>query len=190
MADSQNVLDTGLNIDAQFATNSAENPLTDPLEQSLENTLDNELWQYAYQVYSQTGVEAALLALQDDHGADINLILQALWLASEGKQWTEACIPADYDQWIAEQVLPLRKMRRRMKVDWPEQEGFRQRVKNLELKAEQYGLEMLFEGGLQEVVMKDDEIKSEAGFVNSNLIQLAQYLNIPHNYFESLISLI
>ena len=194
MADSQNGLDTGLNIDAQFATNSVENPYSEPPEKHLENShdndLDNGLWQYACQVYSQAGVEAALLTLQDDHGADINLILQALWLASEGRAWTEACIPADYDQWIAEQVLPLRKMRRSMKVDWPEQEGFRQRVKNLELKAEQYGLEMLFEGGLQEDVMKDDEIKSEAGFVNSNLIQLAQYLNIPHNYFESLISLI
>lgn len=189
MADSQNGLDTGLNIDAQFATNSAENPLTDPLEQSLENTLDNELWQYAYQVYSQTCVEAALLALQDDHGADINLILQALWLASEGKQWTEACIPADYDQWIAEQVLPLRKMRRSMKVDWvekrgPQYENFRQQVKKLELKAEQHALAMLFHQSNRVLGQEESVTKT----LESNLSQLAAYLTIKPELMLSTLS--
>ncbi|MEH6451107.1 MAG: TIGR02444 family protein [Oleispira sp.] len=184
MADSQNGLDTGLNIDAQFATNRAENPLSE----HLENTLDNGLWQYACQVYSQAGVEAALLALQDDHGADINLILQALWLASEGKQWTKAYIPTDYDQWMEEQVLPLRQMRRSMKVEWVEKrgsqyEGFRQQVKKLELNAEQHALAMLF-------ALSDQEAKSDTGLVIANLAQLAEYSELSREKFEPLISLI
>jgi uncharacterized protein (TIGR02444 family) len=184
LADSQNSLDTGLNIDAQFATNRVENPLGE----HLENPLDNGLWQYACQVYSQADVEAALLALQDDHGADINLILQALWLASEAKQWTKACIPHDYDQWMEEQVLPLRQMRRRLKIEWVENrgsqyEGFRQQVKKLELNAEQHALAILF-------AKSDQEAKNERGLVLSNLAQLAEYSELSREKFELLISLI
>jgi uncharacterized protein (TIGR02444 family) len=193
LADSQNGLDTGLNIDAQFATNSAENPLAEPLAKHLENSLDNGLWQYACQVYSQAGVEAALLALQDDHGADINLILQALWLASEGKQWAETCIPNEYDQWMKEKVLPLRQMRRSMKVDWVEKRGsqyedFRQQVKKLELKAEQYALGMLFTGSQPAMAIESDARNSEAGSEISNLNQLAEYLQLSRDKFELLIS--
>ena len=187
MADSQNGLDTGLNIDAQFATNSVENPYSEPPEKHLENShdndLDNGLWQYACQVYSQAGVEAALLTLQDDHGADINLILQALWLASEGRAWTEACIPTNYDQWMKEQVLPLRLMRRSLKVDWvenkgPQYEGFRQQVKKLELKAEQYALGMLF---LQ--IENFEEPISVFENKHFNLEAVAKFFKIPEQNF-------
>ncbi len=150
-----------------FATNPPENPL----------------WNYACQVYSQVGVEAALLALQDDHGADINLILQALWLASEGQEWSKACIPAEYEKWMVEQVMPLRKMRRSMKVDWPQYEVFRQQVKTLELKAEQYGLAMLF-------VSCDEVGKGKAGSVISNLILLADYSELSIDRFDQLILLV
>jgi uncharacterized protein (TIGR02444 family) len=176
LADSQNGLDTGLNIDAHFATNPADSPL------------ENPLWLYACQVYSQAGMEVALLALQDDHGADINLILQALWLASEGQEWTKACIPNDYDQWMAEQVLPLRQMRRSLKIEWVENrgsqyEGFRQQVKKLELKAEQYALGMLFAN-------HDQSDKRKTGSVVSNLAQLAEYSKLSREEFKQLLSLV
>lgn len=181
MADSQNGLNTGLNTSAntgaQFATNSLENPL----------------WKYACQVYSQPGVEAVLLELQDEHGADINLILQALWLTTEGQEWTRACIPNDYSQWMAEQVLPLRQMRRNMKAEWGEQRGavyedFRQQVKKLELKAEQYALGMLF--------VNNDVQQEEAGLKKTefthvdNLCILGQEMNILPEHFDTLIQLV
>jgi uncharacterized protein (TIGR02444 family) len=130
-------------------------------------------------------VEAALLALQDHHGADINLILQALWLASEGAQWTHACIPNDYGKWMAEQVLPLRKMRRTMKAEWPEQKGkeyedFRQQVKKLELKAEQVALAMLFDSS-------DKEEKGKTGLMILNLALLADYSGLSIDEFDQLI---
>lgn len=133
-------------IDGHFATN----PAVIPLESGLAEHLDNALWQYACQVYSKAGVEAALLTLQDEQGADINLILQALWLASEGVEWTPAYIPNDYGKWVEEQVIPIRTMRRSLKTDWVELRGegyedFRQQVKTLELKAEQYALAMLYQ---------------------------------------------
>jgi uncharacterized protein (TIGR02444 family) len=147
--------------------------------------LDNPLWQYACQVYAQAGVEAALLELQDEQGADINLILQALWLASVGRTWTKACLPSDYGKWMIEQVLPLRQMRRSMKIDWVEQRGagyedFRQQVKKLELKAEQYALAMLFVSG-------DKEDNDEVGSVISNLTLLADYSDFSVDKFDQLI---
>ncbi len=166
-------------IGGHFATN----PAVIPLQTSLEHCLDNGLWQYACQVYSQDGVEAALLALQDDHGADINLILQALWLANEGREWAKACIPNDYSKWMAEQVLPLRQMRRSMKISWSQQEDFRQQVKKLELKAEQYALAMLF-------VSSDKEESGEVGSVISNLTLLAEYLDLSFDRFDQLILLV
>jgi hypothetical protein len=109
-------------------------------------------------------------------------------LASEDKQWTKACIPTDYDQWMEEQVLPLRQMRRSMKVEWVEKrgsqyEGFRQQVKKLELNAEQHALAMLF-------ALTDQEAKSDTGLVIANLAQLAEYSELSREKFEPLISLI
>ena len=68
----------------------------------------------------QAGVEAASVdILQDEHVADINLILQALWLANEGVlSGHPAYIPNDYGRWVKEQVMPIRTMRRGLKTDW------------------------------------------------------------------------
>lgn len=145
---------------------------------------DNPLWRYACQVYSQSGVEKALLHLQDAHGADINLILQALWLASEGIEWTPQCIPNDYQKWVEEQVMPIRTMRRRLKTDWVElrdagYEGFRQQVKKLELQAEQYALAMLF-------VSCEKYQSGKAISEKDNLEKLGKSMNIPSEHFKLL----
>ncbi len=147
--------------------------------------LDNPLWQYACEVYSQPGVEATLLALQDDHGADVNLILQALWLANENIEWTQDCIPNDYGKWVEEQVLPLRNMRRSMKTDWPQNDDFRQHVKALELKAEQYALAMLFTPVFP--ISQKGGGKNVIGLVASNIFLLAKHCNIAYTEFDPLI---
>ena len=171
-------------IDGHFATKAGDNPL----RQSLTQHLDNALWQYACRIYSQAGMEAALLNLQDEHGADINLILQALWLASEGIEWTPECIPADYEKWVAEQVIPIRTMRRSLKTDWVEQrdegyESFRQQVKKLELQAEQYALAMLY---LQCQTQQGGQVVS----VKKNLVRLGENTKISPDHFQPLITVL
>ncbi len=148
--------------------------------------LDNPLWQYACEVYSKAGVETALLHLQDKHRADVNLILQALWLASKSIEWTQGCIPKGYRKWVEEQVLPLRKMRRSMKTDWPQHENFRQQVKKLELKAEQYALAMLF----VHCENKHSESKQSGGVITAkeNLSRLGQEIRLSPEHFELLIT--
>ncbi len=177
-------------IDGHFATN----PAVIPLESGLAEHLDNALWQYACQVYSQVGVEAALLNLQDEHGVDINVILQALWLAYEGIEWTLACIPDDYYKWVKEQVIPIRTMRRRLKTDWVGLHGegyedFRQQVKKLELKAEQYALAMLFvQSEAKTNRFREKDKKGSAFLAEKNLKQLGENMNILPEYFELLIA--
>ena len=111
--------------------------------------LDNPLWRHACQFYAQSGVEQLLLTLQDEHGADINQILQAHWLGTEGKVWDQGCVSEEYVLWMKQQIQPLRKIRRDMKQQWvvdkgPAFEDFRQQIKKLELQAEQYGLALLY----------------------------------------------
>ena len=161
-------------MDGHFATNSAVIPLQNPL------------WDYACQLYSKPGMEAALLVLQDDHGADINLILQALWLASESKVWSKACIPNDYGKWVTEQVIPLRKMRRSLKTDWVAPRGvgfedFRQHVKGLELKAEQYALAMLYQQSRNEIINTLPKNNDFAG-----LLAISEFLNINFHKIRQL----
>lgn len=178
-------------INEHFATKAGDNPL----RQSLVQHLDNALWQYACRIYSQAGMEAALLDLQDEHGADINLILQALWLASEGLEWTPQCITDDYDKWVKEQVIPIRTMRRSLKTDWVEQrdegfEDFRQQVKRLELQAEQYALAMLFLSGDQLGAIKGEIDSQNSQLINHNLNRLAEHFVITEKNFDILIGLI
>ncbi len=159
--------------------------------------LENPLWNYACQVYSKAGVETALLVLQDNQGADINIILQALWLASEGREWTKACISNDYAKWMEEHVLPLRQMRRSMKTDWSQYEDFRQRVKKLELNAEQYALELLFQQAergennadkeSEKKITKKEGLAPEVALLK-NLDMLGQETSIVFDSFEKLIT--
>ena len=41
--------------------------------------MNRSLWDFAVDTYARTGVEAALLELQDAEGADVLLVLYALW---------------------------------------------------------------------------------------------------------------
>lgn len=189
--------------DTHFATNMAENPL----ENFLKADLVNPLWQYACEVYSKDGIESALIELQDRHGADINIILQALWLAAEGKEWSQACVSNDYNQWMAEQTIPLRKMRRNMKITCAHSkqknkerakgketeyveliEDFRQQVKVLELKAEQYGLAMLFLNNKPQAV--ENGLENDSMLVTSNILKCAGYFNISFQAFDHFLSLV
>ena len=121
---------------AQFATLSLHNPL----------------WQYACQLYSQPGVEAELLLLQDQDGIDINVLLSAHWLGRAGILWSAHYLPEMYRDWVLQQVVPLRQMRRQLKAQLLEGDGvvegcwreYREKVKGLELESEQMALAILF----------------------------------------------
>lgn len=192
MADSEKGLNTIPNAGAQFATNPTDNPLENDQSQQYEKLLDNLLWQFACQFYAQPGIEHALLVLQDEYGADINLILHGLWLAEKEVEWQSSIIPARYSLWMKEQVLPLREMRREMKVqainrEWAGREQFRQQIKKVELIAEQHALAMLYAASQP---LKSKQSASSAGNYHAlNLDTLTEYFGIPETALEPLLRL-
>ena len=80
--------------------------------------VDNALWQYTLLVYSQPKVQALCIRLQDEHGADVNILLCACWLAKRGVVWTQAQVGdmvAHSQKFRAEFLLDARALRRKLK---------------------------------------------------------------------------
>ena len=79
---------------------------------------EGEFWRFSVERYAVPGVAEACLALQDSAGADVNLILLALWLGSRGHRLGAAdgerlaALAAD---WQGPVVTPVRRVRRLLK---------------------------------------------------------------------------
>lgn len=112
----------------------------------------NPFWQFSLRLYRVPGVAPACLRLQDEAGADVNVLFFLLWNASRGARLSAATIAAADRQvapWREAAVRPLRAVRRSLKDDGvlPDAaaaEAFRDRVKGLELEAERLQQEALF----------------------------------------------
>lgn len=105
-------------------------------------------WRFSLELYARPGVAPACLALQDQHGADINLVLLALWLGSCGHRLSPtagAKLARLARRWQTPIVRPLRQVRRHLKrrsaaagLPWPEAvEHWRVRLAEVELAMEQ-----------------------------------------------------
>ena len=99
------------------------------------------LWRFSLAFYALPGVAEALIALQDDCGFDVNLILFGLWLGLSGRGRLDAARLAAAEgaggPLRAEIVVPLRQLRRRIEPH-PEADFRRLRaaILRLELNAE------------------------------------------------------
>jgi uncharacterized protein (TIGR02444 family) len=109
-------------------------------------------WRFSLRFYRQPGVADACIALQDDCGVDVNILLFFLWLATARR-----CVPLAAAQdvcakaaaWRDDVVVPLRTLRRRLKngsslVERGAAELFRTRIKAVELEAERLQQESMF----------------------------------------------
>ena len=109
-------------------------------------------WRFSLHFYRQAGVSDACIALQDECGVDVNLLLFLLWLASEGRALSAEEVKGLDDRvrsWRELTVLPIRDTRRKLKgattlVGPGTQEAFRTKVKALELDAERLQQAALF----------------------------------------------
>ncbi len=132
-------------------------------------TAADDLWGFALKVYEQTGVPEACLELQDAFGADVPVMLCALWMAKRGLELDDAGM-AMLDEavrpWHAEVVMELRALRRRLKEGphpAPSQrtDKLRNMVKAAELDAERIELTTLAE--LVKAPVNEDRNVSFAG---------------------------
>ena len=110
-------------------------------------------WRFSLRFYRMDGVAPACLELQDQAGADVNLVLLLLWCASERRQLSRAEI-AEIDglcaPWRATAVLPLRTLRRALKAPPPlvgagTAEPFRDKIKAVELEAERLQQQAMYD---------------------------------------------
>lgn len=113
----------------------------------------NPFWDFSLAVYRKPGVAEACLRLQDEAGADVNLLLYFCWLGTvrdavladaEIREAVEAT-----DAWRVRVVRPLREIRRWMKDGVagmaPESvESLRSEVKRIELESERLQQDLLF----------------------------------------------
>ncbi|SEH94661.1 TIGR02444 family protein [Pseudomonas fuscovaginae UPB0736] len=101
-----------------------------------------DLWTFSLDIYANPDVEAACLALQG-HGANVCLLLGAAWLGARGVRYEPerlANLQRVAHPWHEQVVQPLRRLReqwRTMALQDSELKGLRDRVKALELEAEQ-----------------------------------------------------
>lgn len=108
----------------------------------------NPFWDFSLGVYGHADVATACLALQDRHGADVNLLLFCLWAGSRGHTVTTAELThlmAVTRPWQQDVIAPLRAVRRRLKTAESAIGDLRARVKATELAAEEAEQQMLFD---------------------------------------------
>ena len=109
-------------------------------------------WRFSLQFYRQPGVADACIALQEQSGVDVNLLLYLLWHAQDGRGFTAAEVEAVERRiapWRESTVVPLRGVRRALKtppalVKAPAAETFRNRIKAVELEAERLQQEAMY----------------------------------------------
>ena len=105
----------------------------------------NSLWDFSLKIYAQSGVAEQCLALQDDFGVDVNLLLWSLWLEQRGQQLSSELLARAETRvadWSQQAVQPLRALRRKLKAQFGQGDGareaVRQAIKAAELEAERY----------------------------------------------------
>jgi uncharacterized protein (TIGR02444 family) len=119
------------------------------------DTPDNQgspLWRFSLRTYRQPGVADACIALQDECGVDVNVLLFFLWLGADKKLIPPPNARAVCERaapWHDDVVVPLRTLRRKLKggsalVEPGTAELFRTRIKATELEAERLQQEAMF----------------------------------------------
>jgi uncharacterized protein (TIGR02444 family) len=109
-------------------------------------------WRFSLHFYRHAGVSDACIALQDDCGVDVNLLLFLLWLAADRQMLSADDVKQLDDKvrdWRNLTIIPIRDTRRKLKgaptlVDPSKQEAFRTKVKAIELDAERLQQEVLY----------------------------------------------
>jgi uncharacterized protein (TIGR02444 family) len=109
-------------------------------------------WRFSLQFYRLPKVADACIALQEDAGIDVNLLLFLLWQARLGRRLSAAdvvALEAKIAPWRDATVIPLRGVRRSLKsstslVEAATAEAFRNRIKAVELEAERLQQEAMF----------------------------------------------
>lgn len=151
-------------------------------------------WRFSLHFYRQAGVSDACIALQDDCGVDVNLLLFLFWLASDGRLLSADEVKKLDDtvrSWRELTIIPIRDARRKLKgahtmVEAGKQEAFRNKVKAVELDAERLQQEALYESTRSGPLGKPAD-KSAAARGNVAALERALGVTFPKSATEILL---
>jgi uncharacterized protein (TIGR02444 family) len=109
-------------------------------------------WRFSLRFYRQPKVADACIALQEERGVDVNLLLFLLWQATRKRAFAAADVEElerRIGGWRDMTVIPLRTLRRALKSPPPLIAGataelFRTKVKAVELEAERLQQEAMY----------------------------------------------
>jgi uncharacterized protein (TIGR02444 family) len=122
------------------------------MNETQTQTETTPFWRFSLHFYRQSGVSDACIALQDDCGVDVNLLLFLFWLACDRQLLSTDEVKKLDDNvrdWRNLTIIPIRNVRRSLKgaptlVEPGKQEAFRTKVKAVELEAERLQQEALY----------------------------------------------
>lgn len=125
--------------------------LPQPRDAADLTALFEDFWAFSTSIYAQSEFSAVCVKLQDDYAADVVLLLFILWRGVRGECLSTDALVALKQQtvpWRDEVVLPLRKVRRALKLkvalsNDPLVKELRERIKHEELDAERLEMRML-----------------------------------------------
>jgi uncharacterized protein (TIGR02444 family) len=111
-------------------------------------------WDFSVRTYYREGVQEAFLALQNQWGVDINMLLFCIWLGRTHGEFTDRLFDATCEfsaRWARHVVVPLREVRTWMKgagchdgkVPVQDCMDLREKVKGVEFAAEKMQEEAL-----------------------------------------------
>jgi uncharacterized protein (TIGR02444 family) len=116
-------------------------------------TQDSPFWRFSLGFYRQPGVSDACIALQDEAGVDVNILLFLLWNATLGRTLSKDAaveLEAKVGPLRDATVIPLRTLRRALRTPPPvvepgAAEAFRTHVKRVELEAERLQQQTMYD---------------------------------------------
>jgi uncharacterized protein (TIGR02444 family) len=153
-------------------------------------------WRFSLRFYRQPGVADACIALQDEAGVDVNLLLFLLWQATCRRALSTAEV-ATIEQrvapWREATVIALRTVRRALKsppalVASATAELFRTRIKAVELEAERLQQEAMFELARAFPLGREAASTQEAARANVASYAAAARTRFPEPAIETLLS--
>ena len=139
-------------------------------------------WAFSLEFYGRQGVAPACLVLQDAHGADVGMVLFALWCASRGRRLDAAeldAADAAIASWRSGVVRPIRQARRALKpaashpLDPAAAAALRERLLAAELEAER-----LQQGCMEALAPPPGDVDPDQAAVD-NLACFAKHAGIP-----------
>jgi uncharacterized protein (TIGR02444 family) len=153
-------------------------------------------WRFSLRFYRQPKVADACIALQEEAGVDVNLLLFLLWHATL-KRALSAAEVEDLERrigaWRNATVIPLRAVRRALKsppalVAPATAELFRTKIKAVELEAERLQQEAMYELARASLLGHDAPSPDEAARANVAAYAAMRRAAFPSSATETLLA--